>query len=162
MGILGSKQKEYVSAVIEISDFGIGDYMIDEGEYGYEEVIIVGTLYEFDIYEAKCCPQVAKENIKIEIKAETYNKISAMTGISRGFLALAPAGHDFTGSVLFLSRPAINHMVNELRSRNPKCLQMLGHREKGTQKEFDIYRLFLSPENKGMLRFGVVADNESD
>jgi hypothetical protein len=30
---------------------------------------------------------------------------------------------------------------------------LLGRRDKGTQKEFDIYRLFLSKNEKGMLQF---------
>lgn len=161
MEIFGSKKKsgtEYVSAAIEIEDFRIGDYMIDLGEQGYDEVDIVGTLYEFDIYENSCNPKSAKENVRVEIKAETFHTTSSTTGISRGFLALAPAGHDFTGSTLFLSRHAVNQLVNELRWRKQECLWMLGRREKGTQKVFDIYRIFLSQEHKGMLKFTRAAE----
>jgi hypothetical protein len=155
MWIFGRKRKaanEYVSAYIKIEYVRVGDYMVDVNSLGYEEVTIGGTLYEYDIYQGVSNPQSAEERIEVKVQV-AGSVLDKSSGISHGFLSLAPVGHDYTYCNLFLWRPAINQLVNELRRQDPKFLQLLGRRDKGTQKEFDIYRLFLSKNEKGMLQF---------
>jgi hypothetical protein len=130
---------EHVAVYIEVEDFKIGDYRIDVNEQCHQEVKIVGTIYEFSIWEKNSHNQKSEERIEILINVgENWSN-----GIL-GFLFLSHDGCEHTGSVLRFSNQAINNLVKELRELKPKKLTMLGSREKGSNKDFEVSTIIFS------------------
>lgn len=146
MSLFGSKKAEYeyVSVYIEVAGFEIGDYSVDLSGFGYEEIEIVGNLYEI---RAESKSSVGNGRVSVEFTCSNFS----VSPVTLGHFIPPDSKNDFAAPGFTLTPVAQNALANELRWRHPKFLAIEGRREKGAQGLFDVLSFRLSQERTGRL-----------